>query len=151
MKLRTHKAIVINSKDILLLGDHVTKAATSRVLEGNARGPRTQNLINIITIIELIIETIRNLNDLRGITILNDDQMVWLKEWPPHLQKIQVSDCGYHDIELIFQSGSSSRHFWGEKMQRERVFGSRLGKRREKSGLRIWKRDIYNKRRSKNW
>lgn len=151
MKLRTHKAIVINSKDILLLGDHVTKAATSRVLEGNARGPRTQNLINIITIIELIIETIRNLNDLRGITILNDDQMVWLKEWPPHLQKIQVPDCGYHDIELIFQSGSSSRHFLGRENAEGESIWFAFGKRREKSGLRIWKRDIYNKWKSKNW
>ena len=38
--------------------------------------------------------------------------MVGLEERPPHLQEIQVSDGGYHDIQLIFQQGScrDSRH-----------------------------------------
>uniref|UniRef100_A0A2P2Q6S8 UDP-arabinopyranose mutase 1 n=1 Tax=Rhizophora mucronata TaxID=61149 RepID=A0A2P2Q6S8_RHIMU len=29
--------------------------------------------------------------------------MVRLKEWPPHLQEIQIPYCGYHYVKLIFQ------------------------------------------------
>ncbi len=31
---------------------------------------------------------------------LDDDQMIWLKEWPPHLQEIQRADGGNHDVQL---------------------------------------------------
>ena len=50
-KKKTYKAIIINSENILLLGDKEGKGTTSWVLVRNARGPRTQNLINIVTIV----------------------------------------------------------------------------------------------------
>lgn len=111
---RSYKAIIINCIDVLLLGNHIAEASTSRILEGNARGLRTQNPIDIIPIVEFIVESFRDLDGLRWVTILNNDQMVLLEKGPPHLQEIQVSDRGDDDIEFIFQKGSgfdrSSRH-----------------------------------------
>lgn len=31
--------------------------------------------------------------------------MVGLKEWPPHLKEVQVSDGGDDNVKLIFQKG----------------------------------------------
>lgn len=103
---KTYKAVIINGVDILLLGNHVAKAAASRILKGNARSFRTQNPIDVVTIVEFIIKTFRNLNDLWRVTVLNNDEMVRLEKGPPHLKKIEVSDGGYDDIELIFQQGN---------------------------------------------
>ena len=115
----THETVIINGIDILLLGDHVAKAAAGRILEGNARGFRTQNPIDVVAIVELVIETLGDVNDLRGVTVLNNDEMVRLEKGPPHLQKIKVSDGGYHYIELIFQQGHRRnfriRHFQVER------------------------------------
>lgn len=109
-KKKTYEAVVIDGEDVLLLGYHVSKAATSRVLEGNAGSLRTQYPVNVITIVELVIKAIWNLDRLRRITVLNDDQMVRLKERPPHLQEIKVPNRGYHYIQLIFQLWRSSWH-----------------------------------------
>lgn len=109
-KETTYKAIIINGENILLFGDHVAKAPTSRILKGNARGLGTQNPVNIITIVQLIVKTIRNLDGLRRITILNNDQMIRLKKGPPHLQEIKIPDGGYHNIKLIFQQRGSPWH-----------------------------------------
>lgn len=111
-KIETHKAVVINGENILLLGNHVAKASTSRVFEGDARSLGTQNLVNVVTIEEFVIEAIGDLDGSGRITILNDDQMVWFKEGPPHFKKIEASDCGYDDIEVIFERwiGVGGRH-----------------------------------------
>ncbi|KVH99295.1 hypothetical protein Ccrd_022478 [Cynara cardunculus var. scolymus] len=99
----TYKAIIVNGEDILLLGNHITEATTSRILKGDARRFRTENSVDIITIVEFIIETFGYFDDFRRIAILYDDQMVGLEEWPPHLEEIEVSDCGNDDVEFIFQ------------------------------------------------
>lgn len=59
----TYKAIIVNGEDILLLGDHITKATTSRIFEGYARSLRSQNSVDVITIVEFIIETFRYFDD----------------------------------------------------------------------------------------
>ena len=103
---KTHKAVIIYGVDILLLGDHVTKAPASRILKGNARSFRTQNPIDIVAIVELVVKALRDVDDLGGVAVLNNDEMVRLEKGPPHLKKIKVSDSGYDDIELIFEQGS---------------------------------------------
>ena len=103
---RSYKAIIVDCVDVLLLGNHISKASTSRILKRNARGLRTKNPIDIVPIIEFIVESFRDLDSLRRITILNDDQMVLLEERSPHLQEIEVPDGRDDDIEFIFQKGS---------------------------------------------
>ena len=61
---RTYKAVIVNCEDILLLRDHVAKTATSRVFEGNAGGFGTENPVNIVTVIQLIIKAFRDVDDL---------------------------------------------------------------------------------------
>ena len=100
---KTHKAVIINGEDVLLLGHHVAEAATRGVLEGDARGPWTQKLVDVIAVVELIVKARRNLDGFGGVTILNNDQMVRLKEWPPHLKKVKVPYGGDHNVKLIFQ------------------------------------------------
>lgn len=102
---KTHEAIIINGEDVLLLGHHVAKAAASRVLEGNAIGAGTQNPVNVIAIIELVIEPLGDLDDLGRVAVLDDDEMVRLKEGPPHLEKVEISDGGDDDVELVLEQG----------------------------------------------
>ena len=104
----THKAIIIDGVDVLLLGDHVAEATASRVLEGNARGFGTENPVDIVAIVELIVEALGDLDDPTGVTVLNNDEMVWLEERPPHLEEVQVSDRGDHDVKFILQQRSRS-------------------------------------------
>ncbi|KAK1570598.1 hypothetical protein Q3G72_004263 [Acer saccharum] len=46
-----------NLVDVLILGDYVTEAATSRVLEGNAGGLGVENAVDVVTILELVIKS----------------------------------------------------------------------------------------------
>lgn len=61
---RAYKTIIINSENIFLLRDHVAKAPTSRVLEGNARSLRTQNAVDVVSVVELVVKAIRDLDGL---------------------------------------------------------------------------------------
>ena len=96
--VETYEAIVINSEDVLLLGDHVAEATTSRVLEGNARGLGTQDSIDVVPVVELVVKPYWNVDDFRRITILNNDQMILLKERSPHLKEVEVSNRRYHNV-----------------------------------------------------
>ena len=107
----TYKAVIINSEDVLLLGDHVAEATASRVLKRNARGLGAQNLVNIIAIVELVVEAIWDLDGLRRITILNDDQMIRLKKRPPHFEEVEVPDSGDHDIKLVLEERRGGRRW----------------------------------------
>ena len=85
----------------------------------------TQNHVDIVAVVEFIIKAFRDFDDLRRVTILDNDEMVRLKEWPPHLQEVEVPDCGDHNVKLIFQQwrwgnrrGFSGGHW--HKNQRER-------------------------------
>ena len=57
-----YKAIIINGVDVLLLGDHVTKATTSRVFKGNARRLGTQDSVNVVPVIELVVKPCRDVD-----------------------------------------------------------------------------------------
>lgn len=116
LKKKTYKAVIVNGKDVFLFGDGETKAATSRVFEWNTRSLRTQNSVNIITVIKLIIEALRDFDDFRRITILYDDEMIWLEEWSPLFQEIEVPYCWNHDVQFIFQN----RCYWWWHGYRER-------------------------------
>lgn len=99
----TYKAVIINGINELLLGNQETKATTGTILEGDAIGLGTKNAVDVIAIVELIVEALRDPDHLSGISILDDDQMVWLKEWPPVLQEVQAPYGWYHYVYLILQ------------------------------------------------
>lgn len=99
----SNEAVVVNGEDVFLLGDKESEASTSGILEGNATGLRAKDPIDIVTIVEFVIESFRYMDLLRWISILDDDQMVWLEERSPLLEEIEVSDGGYDDIQLVNQ------------------------------------------------
>lgn len=102
-KYYTYKAIIVDGVDVLLLGDHVTEAAAGGVLERNAGRFGTQNLVDMVAIVELVVEAFGDLDGLRWVTVLDYDQVVWLKERPPHLQEVQVPNGGDHDVQLVLE------------------------------------------------
>lgn len=53
-----NKAIVINREDIFLLGDHITEATASAVLEGDAGGLGSEDPVDIISVVEFVIEAL---------------------------------------------------------------------------------------------
>ena len=99
----TYEAIIVDCEDVLLLRHHVTEAATSRVLEGDARSFGTKDTVNVVPVVKLVIEPFRNSNGLGRISVLDDDEMVRLEKRSPHLEEIEVSDGGNDDVELVFQ------------------------------------------------
>ncbi|KAH7528948.1 hypothetical protein FEM48_Zijuj05G0131800 [Ziziphus jujuba var. spinosa] len=52
----------------------------------------------------LVVKAFRDVDGLQWVTILHNDYVVLLEERPPHLQEIQVTNRGDHDVELIFQN-----------------------------------------------
>lgn len=44
-----------------------------------------------------------NLHLARWVSVLNDDHMILLEEWAPHLQKLQVSDGGNDYVQIVAQ------------------------------------------------
>jgi hypothetical protein len=107
-----NRAIIINCEDIFLLGDHVVEATTGAILEGDTGGLGAEDPVDIVYVIELVIEALGHFGGLRWISILHNDEVIRLKEWPPHLEKIQVPDRGYHHIQLVLQDwGSRTCHF----------------------------------------
>ena len=68
-KTNTYKAIIINGEDVLFLGHQEAKASTGRAHEGGTSSLGTQNLVHIVPIVKLVVEPIRDLDDLVGITI----------------------------------------------------------------------------------
>ena len=60
----THKAVIINGVDVLLLGDHVAKATACRVLEGDAIGLGAKDPVDVIAVVELIVKAFRDLDGL---------------------------------------------------------------------------------------
>lgn len=95
---KTYKAVIVNGENILLFGNQEGKAATSRVQIGNAAGSGSKNPINVIPVIKLIVKTVGDPDHFGWIPILDNDEMVRLKEWPPHLQEIQAPNGGDHNV-----------------------------------------------------
>jgi hypothetical protein len=122
-KKNTYKAIIVDGVDVLLLGDHVTEAAAGGVLERNAGSFATQNLFDMVAIVELVVEAFGDLDGLRWVTVLDYDQVVWLKERPPHLQEVQIPNGGDHDVQLVLEQrrwrDCGSSHCYTER-ERER-------------------------------
>lgn len=140
---KTYKAIIINSKDILLLGNNETKATTSRVFEWNTRSLRTQNSVNIVTVIKFIVKSFRDFDDFRRITILNNDEMIWLEELSPLFQEIEVSYRWNHDVQFIFQNWCCWGWWHGWKLRTKRetrfvVFVPRVGRGWMECLLFVW-------------
>ena len=102
----TYEAIIVDCEDILLLRHHVSEAAASRVLEGDARSFGTEDTVNVVPVVKLVIEPFRNSDGLGRISVLDDDEMVRLEKRSPHLEEIEVADGGDHDVELILQQRS---------------------------------------------
>lgn len=100
---KTYKAIVVNGEDVFLLGNQEAKAATGGILEGDAASLGTQNPVHVVAVVELVVVPVWDPDRLGGVTVLDDDEVVGLEEWPPHLQEIQVPDRGDHYVQLVFQ------------------------------------------------
>lgn len=97
-RILCYEAIVINSENILLRRNHKPKAPASRVLEPDTGCFRPQDPIDIVAVVELVVETLRNFNGPRWISILNDDEVVLLEERPPHLKGVKVPNGRDNDI-----------------------------------------------------
>lgn len=100
---KTYKAIVVNGEDVFLLGNQEAKAATGGILEGDAASLGTQNPVHVVAVVEVVVVPVWDPDLLGGVTVLDDDEVVGLEEWPPHLQEIQVPDRGDHYVQLVFQ------------------------------------------------
>ena len=107
---RIYPAIVINGEDVSLLGHHESKAPACTILERDAWGLGSQNSVDIVTVVQLVIVAFWNLDDLGRITILYDNQMVGAQVWPPLLQEIEVPDGRDHNVELILQQRNVVRY-----------------------------------------
>ena len=118
-----NKAIIINCEDIFLLGDHVAEATTGAVLEGDTGGLGAEDPVDIVSVIELVIESLGHFDGLQWISILHNDEVIGLKESPPHFKKIQVLDSGYHYIQLVLQDwGGRTRTYENDSDSRNRLF-----------------------------
>lgn len=104
MKKGTHKAIIIDGEDVLLLGEQEAEAAASRVLEGNAVGLGAQNASDVVSVVEFVVEALRDLDQLRRVTVLHYYEVVRFKERSPHLQELQVPYGGDNYIHLLLQN-----------------------------------------------
>jgi len=94
----THEAVVVDCVDVLLLGDHVAEAAARGVLEGDARRPGAEDLVDVVAVVELVVEPLGHLDRLGRVAVLHDDEVVRLEEGPPHLQEVQVADRRDDDV-----------------------------------------------------
>eukprot|EP00252_Welwitschia_mirabilis_P016364 TRINITY_DN360_c0_g1_i2.p2 TRINITY_DN360_c0_g1~~TRINITY_DN360_c0_g1_i2.p2 ORF type:complete len:153 (-),score=22.06 TRINITY_DN360_c0_g1_i2:107-565(-) len=122
-RIRGNEAVIVDGEDILLFGDHITEASAGGVLEGNAGSFGAENPVDVISVVQFVVETLGHRDFLRGISVLHNDEMVWLEKGSPHLQKIQISYCGDDNVKLIFQNrgrrnccchccNSSTRGLW---------------------------------------
>ena len=99
----TYEAIVVDGVDVLLLGDHEPKASACTILEGNAGSLGAQDPVDVIAIVKLVVKARRDLDSLGWVTILNDDQVIWLEERPPLLKEVEVTDGRNDDVELVLE------------------------------------------------
>ena len=102
----TYEAVVVDGVDVFFFGDHVAEAAAGGVLEGNAGGLGAQDAVDVVAVVELVVKAFRDLDGLRGIAVLDDDEVVGLEERAPHLQEVEVADGGDHDVQLVLQQRS---------------------------------------------
>jgi hypothetical protein len=82
----------------LTVAECKTRHNPSTVLEGNARSLGSQDPVDVIAVVELIVITLRHLNNLCGIPILHNDEVVWAQIGPPLLKEVKVPDGGNHYV-----------------------------------------------------
>ncbi|URD73600.1 hypothetical protein MUK42_25074 [Musa troglodytarum] len=121
-KWETYEAVIVDGEDVLLLGDHEPEAAAGRVLEGDAGGLGAEDAVDVVAVVQLVVEAVGHPDDLAGIAVLDDNEVVRLEEGAPHLQEIQVPDRRDHDVKLVLEQGSA-RH--GGRGRRAVLHGQR--------------------------
>lgn len=110
-----YPAVVVDGEDVLLLRHHESEAPAGAVLEGDARGFRSQDTVDVVAVVELVVVAFGHRDLLRGVAVLHDDQVVGAQVRPPLLQKTQVADSRDHDVQLILQQRTArgGRHLGG--------------------------------------
>jgi hypothetical protein len=73
---------------------------------------RTQNPVHVIAVVELVVKPLWDLDGLGGVIVLDDDEVVGLEEWPPHLQKIKVLIVGITMSSSSFNDGDTRISRW---------------------------------------
>lgn len=79
-RVLSHRTVITNGKDIILLGNKETEAASKGVIERNTAYLGSQDSIHVIPVIEFIVEPLRHPNHIRQISILCCYQIVLLKK-----------------------------------------------------------------------
>lgn len=79
----------------------------------------------LVAVVNLVLEAIRYLNDLRWVTILDDDQVVMLTKWPPHLQEIQFDRRGSCGIKVVERERGRYEERDARKIEDEDDFGEK--------------------------
>lgn len=118
----THKAIVIDGIDVLLLRNHVAEASAGRVLERDTRRFGSKDPVDVVPVVKLIVEAFRNIDLLIWVSILDYDEMIRLEERPPHFEKVQISYRRYDYVQLVDQRRRDwhrrLRHWQAEQSER---------------------------------
>jgi hypothetical protein len=90
--------VLTNGEDVLLLGDHESKASACRVLERDAPSLVPQDALDIVPVVELVVESLRHMDLLGWIAVLDDDQVVGLEERTPLLEEVEIADRGDDNV-----------------------------------------------------
>lgn len=77
------EAVVVDGVDVAFLGDHVAEAAAGGVLEGDAPGLVAQDALDVVAVVQLVVESGGNAHRAGGVTVLDHDDVVRLKEGAP--------------------------------------------------------------------
>lgn len=67
-------------------------------LEGDGPGLITADALNVVPVVELVAESLRDQHLPCRISILDDDQVVRLEEGAPLLEEVEVADSGDHNV-----------------------------------------------------
>lgn len=93
-RVLSHRTVITNGEDILLLGNEETEAASRGVIERNTAYLGSQDSIHVIPVIELVVEPLQHPNHIRQISVLYYYQIVWLKKMAstyPRETKFQIA------------------------------------------------------------
>ncbi|KAM1799813.1 hypothetical protein ACFX12_033707 [Malus domestica] len=104
-RILSNKAIIVDGEDVLFLGDHVAEASASRVLERDARRLGTQNPVDVVAVVELVIKAFRDLDFLRRVAVLDDDEV------EENVEVSSISEVLKEDVQLIWDNFLSSERF----------------------------------------
>ncbi|PKI32474.1 hypothetical protein CRG98_047136, partial [Punica granatum] len=66
-------------------------------------GLGAEDAVDVVAVVELVVETLGDIDGLGGVAVLDDDEVVGLEEGPPLLEKVKVPDRWDHDVQLVLQ------------------------------------------------